>query len=536
MRQVTTSTFTVDDEGLAALQAPREDLALETDEGAGRYGLAEGPFDHYERILEVTEIPVETAAPGAGEPGALRHRVTETTTWELAIPIWSRLFRRMVGRMVSRRGVAPTPLRPDEEAPAPPWWSPPARLDARSAQVLSRLCGLALLSGYLGTIITQTLTFAGDEFGASTTARGATLAAVRIGVLFSLGLLVLADRRGRQKLLVLCAVGGTLAAAAGAAAPNLVALGATQTISRAFSTAMGLLIAVVAAEEMPAGGRAYAVSVLAMTGGLGAGLAVMFLPLAGLAEPAWRIIYVIPLLVLPFFLRVGRALPESRRFTRHHDVTATLAGHRGRLVLLASAAFFSLLFFAPNTQFQNDFLRNEHGFSALQLTLFTLGTNTPGGIGIVVGGRLADTRGRRLVGSVGTVGGVILLAAAYQVGGPWLWLFSLTGTIVAAVTVPALAVYGPELFPTSLRGRANGVISVAGVSGSAVGLIAGGRMQEHYGRFGPGLAILGVGPLIVAVLVLLFYPETAHRELEELNPEDAAASAQPASGGPIVAP
>ena len=512
------TTFDVDSAGLDALRIPRDDLVLEAADGPDHFTLAEGPFEHYERTLTIGDA-------GSGEGDT--HRVTETIQWALAIPIWGRLFRPVVRRTLIRHAAPPPQLGPGAPATRAPWWSPPSRLNARSAQVLSRLCGLALLSGYLGTIITQTLTFAGDEFGASTTARGTTLAAVRIGVLFSMGLLVLADRRGRQKLLVVSAIGGTVAAATGALAPNLMVLAGTQTVSRAFSTAMGLLIAVVAAEEMPSGARAYAVSVLAMTAALGAGVAVLLLPVADAAPWAWRLIYLVPFFALPWFLAVGRKLPESKRFIRQHSTSTTLAGHRARLAMLGTTAFFGLLFFAPNTQFQNDFLRNEHGFSAIQLTLFTLGTSTPAGIGIVIGGRLADIRGRRLVGTVGMIGGAVLLAISFQVGGAWLWLFSVLGSIMAASTVPALAVYGPELFPTALRGKANGLISLAGVAGSATGLILGGRMEEHFGRFGPGLAILALGPLVVAGLVLAFYPETAHRELEELNPEDALSRQTP---------
>lgn len=514
MEQRTSTTLEVDDAGLAALRAERDDLLLEVQVGPDRYHCAEGPFDAYERTLTIH--PATTA-------GA-RHRVDESTTWNLAIPIWAALFRPLVRRMLAR-SEPPEVREPDAPAPSSPWWAPPARLDVRSTQVLSRLCGLALLSGYLGTIITQTLTFAADEFGASTSARGYTLALVRVGVLLSLGVMVLADRRGRQKLLVMVAIGGAVFAAAGALSPGLVWLASTQTLSRACSTAMGLLIAIVAAEEMPAGCRAYAASVLAMTGALGAGVAVMLLPIADLADPAWRIIYLVPLATLPFFLRIGRRLPESRRFVRPHGVTATFRGHRARLLLLATTAFFGLMFFSPNSQFQNDFLRDEHGFSALELALYTLGTGTPAGIGVVLGGHLADTRGRRLIGVIGTLGGVSLLALTYQVSGIWLWVFAIIGSIVAAMTVPALTVYGPELFPTSLRSKANGLISLAGVSGSALGLILGGRLQEHFGRFGPGIAILGIGPLIVAALVIAFYPETAHLELEELNPEDAPGAA-----------
>jgi hypothetical protein len=52
------------------------------------------------------------------------------------------------------------------------------------------------------------------------------------------------------------------------------------------------------------------------------------------------------------------------------------------------------------------------------------------------------------------------------------------------------------------------------------------------------LAVLSIGPLLMAVLVLVAYPETAHRELEELNPEDELGSAgtAPAASQAVAAP
>ena len=116
----------------------------------------------------------------------------------------------------------------------------------------------------------------------------------------------------------------------------------------------------------------------------------------------------------------------------------------------------------------------------------------------------------------------MLLAAAFHASGIWLWLAWVVGGVIGAMTVPALAVYGPELFPTALRGRANGIISLTGVIGAAIGLFAAGWMSDRYGSIAPGLTVLAAGPLVVTVLVLTLYPETAHLELEELNPEDAA--------------
>src|SRR3546814_11742974 len=95
---------------------------------------------------------------------------------------------------------------------------------------------------------------------------------------------------------------------------------------------------------------------------------------------------------------------------------------------------------------------------------------------------------------------------------------SLLGAVICAVTIPALGVYGPELFPTSLRGRANGVIAVLGVAGSVIGLVVAGYLSDRWGGLGPALAGLSIGPASMALGVVLAYPETATRELEDLNP------------------
>jgi hypothetical protein len=37
------------------------------------------------------------------------------------------------------------------------------------------------------------------------------------------------------------------------------------------------------------------------------------------------------------------------------------------------------------------------------------------------------------------------------------------------------------------------------------------------------MATLAIAPLIVSVIVLVSFPETAHRELEEISPDDGGA-------------
>ena len=530
MRPFTVSTV-ADAATAARLLRPRDDVvgerAVDPDGVAARFTLAHGPFAAYERSVTVGPAadrvdgrPAPSSGPGY-RPGDGRPRgsgggddaasllVTETFSFRQAPATWPFL----IGRPMRRALVRP---RTDGRLP---WWYPPQRPDARGATVLGLLATLSLIVGYHGTLLTQTMTFAADEFGAGSAAQGDALAAVRIGGVLAIALGALADRRGRRLVLsaaLLVCIGSTVA---GAAAPNLATLAGTQAVNRGAWAAASVLLAVIAAEEMPAGARAYALSLLSMSGALGAGVALWVLPVADLGERSWRLLYVLPLLFVPVVARFGRLIPESRRFVRIHR-NVGLAGHYGRLALVASTSFLFNVFGAPQSQFRNEFLRDERGMSAAVISLFVILTATPASIGIVVGGRLADTRGRRVVGAVAVSVGSVLIALSFVLSGVGMWLAALAGGIFAAAVVPAITVYGPELFPTSLRGRANGIVSMTAMGGSVVGLVAAGRLNETLGSFGWAISVLTLAPLLMAVVVLAWFPETARRELEDLNPED----------------
>ena len=510
----------------AALREPRRDLVAERAVSDDRYEAAGGPFRHYERRLHLTELDAGRPGDADGERDDGRYELVETTSYRLAVPVWGWLFHFPVRHALRHR-----------KEVYGYWWAPPDRIDARAATVLGLLCTVQVLDGYLGTVLSQTLTFAADEFGHGNTAQGIVLAVVRVGVLVALASVALADRHGRRRLLLATGVASCVVTALGALSPGLWFLGATQLLARGLSTALGILIVIVAAEEMPARSRAWAMSVLVLCAGLGAGMAVWVLPVADLHISAWRAVYVVPLAGVAVMAWVGRQLPESRRFEmagpglqpRDDGSTGTASDaeaeaaerRRKRLALLAASAFLIAMFAAPASGLRNDFLKDEREFSAAAIALFTVVTNTPIGIGVLAGGYLADRRGRRPVGAAGLVAGAVFVAWAYFTDGAVLWSLTLAGGVLGAVAVPALAVYGPELFGTYRRGRANGLIVTVGVAGSALGLFVAGWLSDSLdGRLGPALALLAVGPLAVAALVVWKYPETAGQELEDLNPED----------------
>jgi len=496
---------TVDRDELEALLRPRTDLVLEAAVADGRFEALEGPVREYRRTVDVRQ--------GAGGTA----HVTQTVDFRLAIPYFGWLFVLPLKRVLARP--------PGKRAP---WWAPPARLDARAATVLGTIALLAVTFGYLNTLFTQTVPFAGEEFGAGDSAQGLAGGLVRLGGLIALVVVAAADRRGRRQVVLAAAVAGCMTAVAGAVAPSLGWLTASQMLARAFATSLLILVTIVAAEEMPAGSRAYAVSLLAMAGGLGAGICVLSLRLADLGPQGWRLLYVIPVLALPAVASVRARLPESRRFVAPH-ARAEVAGHGGRLLLLAASGLLLNLFVAPQAQFGNRFLRSERGFSGGRIGLFSVAVGTPAVIGIVAGGHLADVRGRRVIGAVSLVGGTVCTVAYFHSSGWGVWAWALVGNIVSAASIPALGVYGPELFPTGLRGRANGFVAVASLVGSASGLVLAGRLADRFDAIGPAMAMLAAGPIILAALVLLAYPETAGLELEDINPEDRPPPAPPPS-------
>jgi len=193
-------------------------------------------------------------------------------------------------------------------------------------------------------------------------------------------------------------------------------------------------------------------------------------------------------------------------------------------LLLAVSGVLVNLFVAPSSQFGNQYLRDERGFSGGRIGLLSVVAGTPAVIGIVGGGRIADVRGRRMVAAVALGVGTLCTIWYFYVSGWPMWVVSTVGTVISAAAIPALGVYGPELFPTGLRGRANGLVAVSSLFGSAAGLILCGVLADHFGRIGPAMAILSVGPFLLAALVLAAYPETAGVELEDLNPEDRSPS------------
>ena len=60
----------------------------------------------------------------------------------------------------------------------------------------------------------------------------------------------------------------------------------------------------------------------------------------------------------------------------------------------------------------------------------------------------------------------------------------------------------------------------ASLIGGSVGLIGAGYALNRDFSYGTVMSWLSLGPIVAGILVYATFPESAHRELEELNPQD----------------
>nr|MCU0261893.1 MFS transporter [Ilumatobacteraceae bacterium] len=212
-----------------------------------------------------------------------------------------------------------------------------------------------------------------------------------------------------------------------------------------------------------------------------------------------------------------------RRFAAHHVAAPGARSprlNRRRLALLATVAFAGSIFVAPASFFQNRYLTDIRDFSGGMIGIFSIVVGTPAGLGLIVGGRFADTSGRRRLIALTLPLGTAFIVAAFAVGGPALWVSALLGGILSSAAYPALAVYRTELFPTGNRGRAAGLLTASALLGGIAGLLLAGALLDTGWPHGQVMGLLALGQIVVVITVLTSFPETAHRGLEELNPED----------------
>lgn len=413
-------------------------------------------------------------------------------------------------------------------------------MSAHERSVLAATCLSALGSFYTLAVtgfalpqIQRGLSIPEDELAS-------LFALLRFGTLFSLVLAVLADRMGRRRLLIASVAGCAICNIATAFAPSGLALAWLQLGARFFLGGQILLASVVVSEELSADNRGWGLGILTAVGGLGGALTLLVYAFVDYMPYGWRSLFAVGgfgLLCVPW---LWRSLNETRRFTEQAEqVERTLQAdgssqgaalgpmrdivrlHGWRLATLVGVIAPIAVILEPGSVFVSKHLQDDLGYSPAQVGLLIAlcGIGTP--IGNMLSGTISDRFGRKpvtifvslllslAIGLFYNNSGIIPLALGLAL------LFMSLGGLMVLHT--ALAT---ELFPTGFRSTAAGVREAVGTIGASIGLWGLALLYGVTGSHAVSITwLLLLTP--ISPLILLFIPETAGKELEDIAPDVA---------------
>jgi MFS family permease len=361
---------------------------------------------------------------------------------------------------------------------------------------------------------------------------GAMLSAIRLGYMASTLISPLADVFGRRRLLLFTIGGYTVFTAVSAIAPSERAFVAAQVVARAFSGAEATISLVILAEEVDAAVRGWAIGLQSACAISGYGLAAIVFGFITVIPYGWRGLYALALVPLVLIIPLRRMLPESHRFARDRAsgiigdnalaaFLKLLRAYPARLTIVFAVWWFYAMGAAPAGVFFPKYLQEIHGWSPARVSSLYVFGGAIGILGNIVSGRISDSAGRRRIGLTFMFIGPVLELLLYSVAGPavvylwvgWLFCDQASSTILNA--------YAAELFPTAHRAAAGSLMTFARNGGGAFSLLLEGLIYRPAGgHWGAIRYLLGFW-FVAAIVMLIFFPETAGYELETIAPEPA---------------
>ena len=399
----------------------------------------------------------------------------------------------------------------------------------------------------------------------------------RLGMIASFFFLLYADRFGRRTMMMLTVVGFTVATGATALAETKLEFTICQFLARLFLTAEYALAIIMVGEEFPARWRGRAIAVLTSFATLGVVMMAKLQPFV-LLEPgaagnalhdggaavvawlqqaagrpvdgeSWRVLYALGLapLVIVFGLRIG--MRETRRFEaaraaalavarpptwREHLANARIPWqprYRRRTAIVAVLWNCVHLVTAPAVAFWMIYAREQLGMSPARAGDIVFWGYVVGALGHVAAGVLIDRIGRKwtCAGSyvLGAVG-ITFLFQTTSIPAQYFWQIFTVFFFLAGIT--ATHVYASELFPTEIRATGYGWTTNLFGRGTEVGVpLLVGSFIATLG-ISWSVTVVAFGPILGALVVLRWAPETKGLTLEQI---DAALAGD---GAPAPAP
>jgi putative MFS transporter len=412
----------------------------------------------------------------------------------------------------------------------------PPRLVASEKRLLWLLGGASFFNQYDQGLLSLLLVQIQADLAIPEAQLGFIGSAVRLGTLPAVAWMLLADRIGRRRVLLVTICGYTLFTVASALAPNHQSLVAFQCLARMFMAAEFMLAIVVVVEEFPPERRGFGIGVLGTLAALGRGLGMILFGFVDVMPLGWRGLYlvgVVPLLLIAVF---RRRLPETGRFLQLREARrgpgsptswllplSELVQHApGRVLAVVTVAFLWSFSNGPVDFFLPKYLQESLGWTPARFAQVAILGGALGLSGQILAGWASDRFGRKpallLFLVLEPLAAIALYAGVGRIVFPLYvaWVFASVANDVVGRT------YQGELFPTSHRATASGVVSLVATAGAVLGLAGEGLLFGVLGSHWTPVRLIAAAGILMPLVVLIAYPETSRRRLEEISSEPEA--------------
>jgi putative MFS transporter len=401
-------------------------------------------------------------------------------------------------------------------------------------QLLGLLIPATIFEGYDITIFHLCTPDIAATFHLGNQAIGVIASIVRFGTVMSFLVIASSDRVGRKPVISVTVLGYGFFTMLTGLSRGLATFTLFQSCSQVFLASEFGMAIVIISEEFPDELRGRAIAGFHMAAFVGVAVASQLY--GHMAESAWgwRGMYLLgiaPLLLVAFLRRYVR---ETARFLAHRGSLAIheswcqrLRTHvklfrgpyRGRLILVALLANSVGFVGGPTITYFSLFAKRDHHWTSSQVGTAFTAAYLMATVGTIMCGYLLDLVGRRVTTSIFYVGAAVSMLVLFQSADHRTMMLALMATMFAYQGArTATSALSAELFPTEIRAAGySGTIQTLGQLAWFMSPVLVGTMSLFLGGLGNAASICAVGPIVGAVLILLYAPETLCKTLEEMS-------------------